>query len=202
MSTTEIAQCWGCEPHPSSLPAHVHPAQSGLWLEKGKGVGGGPCCKATASDPPCSAAAATWECRDRNSYLINRMFGLRHRLSHFRKWIWKTRWLFCTFNSWFHNFRPQFPADGWWGGGEHEGASVAFSPENSWPCHACRFYTARAPAPWELPTALPCQDIGPEATKGQQSSAHLGLGWCSEEGSLGFRCKQPCKTECMRGRGP
>ena len=95
------------------------------------------------------------------------MFGLRHRLNHFRKWIWKTRSLFCTFNSWLHNFRPQFPVNGWWwgvGGGEHEGASVAFSPGNSWPCHTCRFYTARAPARWELPAALPCQDIGPRGS--------------------------------------
>lgn len=42
IAAMEIAQYWGREPHPSSLPAHVQPAQSFSWLEKGSGVGGGP----------------------------------------------------------------------------------------------------------------------------------------------------------------
>lgn len=54
----------------------------------------------------------------------------------------------------------------------------------------CTLGTARGPA------------LSGYRPKGQLSSAHLSLGWCSQEGSLGFRCKQPCKTECMHGHGP
>lgn len=49
-------------------------------------------------------------------YIIDRMLGLRHRLSHFRKWVWKNNWLFSALMSLFHDCRPEFLAVGqWWG---------------------------------------------------------------------------------------
>lgn len=112
----ELVQCRGCDPHPSLLPVPVQPALSPLWLEKGEVGEGGPALEPKANRPflgalgqhPRSAA-------ERLPYRINGMFGLRQRLSHFRKWVCKNNWLFSALISLFHDFRPLFSADQWRG---------------------------------------------------------------------------------------